>query len=64
LFDAETNTRIRLGRSSLSYRETYDDVSGVLVQYVCNGRDAKARISVDHPERLRSRRFEETENRP
>lgn len=35
LFDAETNTSIRFGRSSLSCKEMYDDVSGVFVQYVC-----------------------------
>jgi len=61
LFDAETNTRIRFGRSSLSYRETYDDVSGIFVQYVCNNKDVKASISVDHLGRLKD--FEETENR-
>lgn len=41
VFDAETNTRIRLGRSSLSYRETYDDVSGDFVQYICNRQSIK-----------------------
>jgi len=61
-FDAETNTRIRLGRFSLSCRETYDDVSDVFVQYICNDKDTKTLISVNYLELDDGESFEGTES--